>query len=200
MTSDRSAVRFLDPATTPIPEPRKPVALPGRHVLDAWGDAWRIAGSRETRHGFELFLGRPAEASGPMGAAVIITAELAAHFEAHRRSPQSLDLPIGKGVVTRIRAVLGHHRYQDAEMWWHERIADLERLTLADFSARHRVSASAVSLARSALLGPRQRPANWWRTPEMQALLMSKQPTAWIALQTGLSAVTVRKYRAASQT
>lgn len=169
--------------------------LPGRHVLDAWGDPWLVMDSRPTNHGFELFLGRPSDFRGPMGAAVIITPDLAEHFERHRRLPQSLDLPLSKTSVTKIRAVLGHHRYQDAEIWWFERVADLERLTIADFCAKHRVSAGAVSQARTALVGPKQRPANWWQSPAMKELLYSKQPTAWIALQTGLSAVSVRKYR-----
>lgn len=170
--------------------------LPGEHILDAWEDVWQVSDSRRTDHGFAIYLGRPLEATGPMGPAVIITADLAEHFERHRRAPQNLNLPIGKHTVTRIRAVLGHHRYQDAELWWLERIADLERLTTADFCARHKVSAGAVSQARAALVGGRQRPANWWRSPEMRDLLMSKRPTAWIAMQAGLSAVTVRKYRA----
>lgn len=173
--------------------------LPGEHILDAWQDLWLVSDSRPTTHGFAIYLGRPVEATGPGGAAIIITAELADHFEHHRRLPQRLELPLGGTAVKRIRSILGHNRYQDAELWWLERIADLECLTIADFCARHRVSAGAVSQARTALLGARQRPANWWRTPEMMDLLHSKMPTAWIAERMGLSAVSVRRYRSQSK-
>jgi hypothetical protein len=185
---------------TPIAATRRSALLPGQNVLDAWNDAWRVDDSRRTDHDFEIYIGRPAAIDGPHGRTTIITAELADHFERHRRTPQNLDLPLSKTTVTRIRMVLGHHRYQDAEMWWLERVADLERLTIADFAVRHGVSAGAISQARAALAGgPRQRPANWWRSPDMQALLHSKKPTAWIAMQMGLSAVTIRKYRSEGQ-
>lgn len=190
-----SGVKYLDPRTTPIQTAKNTALLPGVHIFDAFGDLWVVADSRASNHGFEIYFGRPKEATGPMGAATIITAELAGHFEKHRRTPKNLELPISKNTVTRIRSVLGHHRYQDAEIWWLDRINDLAQLTIADFAARHRVSAGAISEARTALIGPHQRPANWWRTPEMTALLHSKMPTAWIAQQMGLSAVAVRKYR-----
>ncbi len=190
-----SPVKMLDPATTAVQPTPGTTLLPGRHVFDAWSDIWAVSDSRKTDHGFEIYLGRPAVASGPMGAAVIITDDLAQWFERHRRTPKNLNLPLSKTTVTHIRSVLGHHRYQDAEMWWLERQTDLERLTTADFAAKHRVSAGAISQARQALIGPRQRPANWWRTPEMIQILHSKMPLAWIAQQTGLSAVSVRKYR-----
>lgn len=193
-------VRRLDPAITPVQPARNTIMLPGTHIIDAFEDIWVVKDSRGTAHGFELYLGRPLAATGPAGPAVILTQDLVDHFERHRRTPSNLNLPLGKTVITRLRSVLGHHRYQDAEMWWLERIADLERLTIADFAARHRVSAGAISQARTALLGAHQRPANWWKTPEMQALLHSKMPTAWIAEKMGLSAVAVRKYRAAANT
>ena len=192
------SVRHLDPATTPVAEPRPAALLPGQYVEDAFGDIWHVRQSRGTNHGFEIYLGRPREATGPSGSTVILTADLAAHLEKHRWSAfEAMDLPLGGTTIGRLRRLLGHHRYQDAEMWWLERIQDLERMTIADFAARHRVSTGAVSQARRALADvPAQRNANWWRTPEMVALWHSKQPTASIAAKLGLSAVTVRKYRA----
>jgi hypothetical protein len=169
----------------------------GEYVLDAWEEPWRVDQVRTTTQDFAIYLGRPRESSGPGGAEVIITPELASFFERRRRIPASLSeaLPLSKTTVTRIRSVLGHNRYQDAELWWHERVSDLAELTIADFCARHRVSAGAVSEARKALIGPQQRSANWWRTPDMIALLQSKMPTAWIASQMGLAASSVRRLR-----
>ncbi len=179
-------------------KPKSPRQLTGRYVMDAWEEAWLIEEARPTKHGFALFLGRPREATGPMGNQVVITADLAAHFERYRRQPGTMDLPISKTTITRIRSVLGHHRYQDLEMWWLDRLVDLQELTTADFCVRHRVSAGAVSQARQAYLGERRvRDANWWRTGEMRDLLLSKMPAAWIAQKTSLALVTVRKYRAA---
>lgn len=170
----------------------------GDYILDAWDEPWFVDEARQTGHGFALFLGRPKEMTGPMGRQTIITAELAAHFERFRRNPANMDIPISRTTITRLRAVLGHHRYQDLEMWWLDRLVDLQEMTTADFCVRHRVSAGAVSQARQAYLGERRiRDANWWRTGEMRDLLLSKMPTAWIAQKTNLAAVTVRKYRAA---
>ena len=189
-----SGVRQV-PIDDTIAPPRPAPLLPGRHVLDAWGDGWLVEDSRATEHGFEIYLGRPAEVSGPQGRTTIITEEVAAHFERHRRSPDRLDVPLSQTTIKRIRSVLGHHRYQDAEVWWLERVQDLERLTIADFCVRHKVSAGAVSEARTALVGGKQRSKDWWKTPEMLALLNSKRPTAWIAQQLGVSAVRVRALR-----
>lgn len=182
------------PGEQPSKTPRQRT---GEYVLDAWGEPWLVQEARPTKHDFVLFLGRPREATGPMGVQVIITPELVDYFERLRRLPAAMDIPIAKTTITRIRAVLGHHRYQDLEMWWLERLPDLQELTTADFCARHRVSAGAVSQARQAYLSLRRaREKNWWATPEMRDLLLSKMPTAWIAQKLGLAAVTVRKYRA----
>lgn len=188
---------FVEPG---VAKPKAPRQRIGRYVMDAWNDPWRVDEGRPTKHGFALFLGRPREATGPMGMQVVITPDLAVYFERHRRNPGAMDLPIGKTAITRIRAALGHHRYQDLEMWWLSRLVDLQELTTADFCVRHRVSAGAVSQARQAYLGERRvRDANWWRTGEMRELLLSKMPAAWIAQKTSLAAVTVRKYRVALQ-
>lgn len=185
----------VDPQSVVIPDAKVSSPAPGHHILDAWGDPWRVDSSRGTDHGFEIYLGRPLEATGPMGPQVIVTHDLAQYFETNRRYPGLMSIPLGKNTITRLRRVLGHNRYQDAEMWWHERIHDLATLTIADFVVRHRASAGAVSQARTALIGPHQRPLGWWKTPEMIALLQSKMPSAWIAEKMGISAVTVRKYR-----
>ena len=174
---------------------------PGHAVdaaVDAWGDPWRLEEARPTCHGFEVWLGRPVPQSGPMGRAVIVTAELAAYFEAMRVSPGAMTLPIGATAIKRVRRVLGHHRIQDRETWWLDRLEDLHELKTEDFCARHQVSAGAVSQARQAYLGEhRARRANWWREAEMRGLLLSSCPSSWVAQQMGLAAATVRKYRAA---
>lgn len=169
----------------------------GDYVADAWGDFWRVQQTRQTVYDFTIYLGRPREMTGPMGAEVIITPELAAHFEKFRRRPQLMGLPLGETAIKRIRRVLGHHRYQDAEVWWLERLHELHELTTADFAARYHVSAGAISQARQRYLEERRlRAQNWWQEPTMRDALLSQTPAAWIALRTGLAVQTVRKYRA----
>lgn len=183
------------PGAAPSHSPR---LRAGDFVLDQWNDPWRVQQTRQTDYDFVIYLGRPREMTGPMGPEIIITAELAAHFERCRRNPGTLGLPLGLTVIKRIRGVLGHHRQQDAELWWLDRLTDLHEMTTADFCVRHRVSAGAVSQARQHYLQEhRLRDKNWWKEPKMHDLLMSKMPSAWIAQRIGLSAGTVRKYRAA---
>lgn len=195
-----STPRNIDADQIDLPAIKSPALSPGLHVFDVFGDLWLVKTSRPTFLGFEMYLGRPAYFTGPAGPAIILTDDLVDQFERHRRNPAKLKeiLPIGKTAVTRIRRVLGHHRYQDAELWWLERADDLMRMTIADFCVKHRVSSGAASQARQALSGPRQRPNNWWRSTESMDILHSKMPTAWIAERLGLAASTVRKYRTAT--
>jgi hypothetical protein len=177
---------------------KTPLQRMGEYIMDAWDEPWFIDEARPTAEGFAIFLGRPRAATGPMGKQTIITADLVAYFDRNRRNPGAMTIPLAKTTITRIRAVLGHHRYQDLEMWWLDRLIDLQEMTTADFCVRHRISSGAVSQARQYYLKERRiRDANWWRTGEMREMLLSKMPSAWIAQKTSLAAVTIRKYRSA---
>ncbi len=183
------------PGEAPSKSPRMPT---GEYVLDAWNDLWLVMQARPTGHDFVIFLGRPREATGPMGAEVIVTPELMAHFEKHRRSPGAMDIPLSGTTIKRIRSLLGFNKYQDLEMWWLDRLNDLHELTTADFCARHRVWPSMVVLARHAYLNEHRLPEkDWWKKGEMRDMLLSKMPAAWIAQKVGLAGGTIRKYRAA---
>lgn len=199
MSKKASNVRILDVGSTPIPKARRTILHSGQNIIDNFGDIWIVRESRATNHNFELYLGRPLEASGPMGAAVILTSELVKHLSAHRHNPKNLDLPIGETTIKRLRSTLGFNRYQDLEIWWLERVVDLERLTIADFAARHKVSAGAISQAHKALVGGKQRPFGWWRSPDMLKLLHSKMPAAWVAEQMGISTSSVSRLRLKSR-
>lgn len=170
-----------------------------RQVTDAWGDPWDVREERKTDHGWPLCLGWPLGVERGQGAAggprVIVTAELAAHFERHRRAPQGLALPIGNTAIKRIRRLLGHHRQIDAASWWEERISDLADLTIQAFAAQHDCSVGAVVHARHALFGPKLRPAGWWRAPDVAALLISPLPTVEIADRLGIAVGSARRLR-----
>lgn len=167
----------------------------GTHVGDAEKILWQVDAARGTSHGFAVYLGRPVSMSGPGGAAVIITAELQAYLERHRRSPDLIDLPLGQTTIKRLRRALDHNWYEDGERWWLHRMDDLLTLTTADFAVRHGVKLEAVTYARLNLLGPRQRGAYWWRDPETADLLLSPQPRLYVAMMLDICSSSVGRLR-----
>ncbi len=82
-----------------------------------------------------------------------------------------LGLPVSDGVVKRVRKLLGIDRHSDARQWWEDRIEDLATMTGAQFADTHGVSTGAVSQWRQSVVGPRVRPAHWWRDPEVISIL-----------------------------
>ncbi len=201
---DAPPVRRIDPDTLPddewdrlmaLPPGELPAPRPGNHVLDAGEVVWSVDDARPTDHGFAIYLGRPVSMSGPGGAAVIITRDLAEYLERHRRAPDLIDLPISATTVHRLRRALGHNWYEDGERWWLQRWDDLSTLTTADFAVRHGVKPAAVTYARLALLGPRQRPARWWADPATADLILSPQPRLYVAQMLDICASSVGRLR-----
>lgn len=167
-----------------------------RIVKDIFGDAWHVAETRQTDHGFDVLLGRPAIKSGPQGVCVILTKPLAAHLEAHRLHVASVNLPISRQAITRLRQMLGHNRAADLDDWWRARLDDLHALTTDDFTARYSVSAGSVSQARQKYLGERRlNPAHWWLEPKARAYLLSDTPAKKISKKYGISESRVRGLR-----
>ncbi len=167
----------------------------GVHVSDASGGLWEVWDSRVTAHDFAIYLGRAIPITGPGGATVILTTDLVGYLERHRRSPDLIDLPISATTVKRLRRVLGHNWYEDGERWWLQRMRDLETLTSADFAVKHGVKVEAVTYARLNLLGPRQRPAGWWRDPATADLILSAQSRIYVAQMLDICASAVGRYR-----
>lgn len=168
-------------------------------VTDYCGDAWDVTEARSTPHGFDVLLGYPSGLprgrGGTGGKRVILTPELAQHLERFRERPSLSGLPVGFGVIKRLRKLLGHHRYLDRRAWWEERVDDLADLTLEAFAERHRVSVAAAANARLALFGPRLRPAGWWRAPDVAEIILSDRPRSEIAEALGLSVGSVGRLR-----
>ena len=166
---------------------------------DVWGDEWDV---RERRDGgaVPVALGWPEGArrgkGGAGGPRVIVTRELADHFERHRARPQDLGLPVGASAIKRVRRLLGHHRQIDRAAWWAERMVELCDLPVSEFAARHAVAIGAVSQARAALFGAKLRPPGWWREPDVAAVLTADEPCAMIADEVALSVGAVRRLRA----
>lgn len=160
---------------------------------DAEGWPWDVREERLTPHGFSVLLGWPFGIPrgkfGSGGPAAIPTPQLVAYMQAHRDNPGAMDLPVGKGVVTRLRRLLGHHRYRDRAKWWEGRLSDLLTLTGAEFVAKHPgVTESAASLWRRRLGGERRaRSENWWMEPKTLGLLQSGMSTYALAHALGIS-------------
>lgn len=168
-------------------------------VGDAWGSLWDVHAARETTHGWSLMLGWPVGLprgrGGSGGVRVILTRELAAYLEAHRMAPGAMALPCGRGVIKRLRALLGMDWRTDNEAWWLDRLDDLADLSGVEFARRHGVSSAAVSHAHKACFGPRLRPSGWWRDPVVVSILSSDHPRAWIADVLGISVGAVGRMR-----
>ncbi len=154
---------------------------------DAGGWLWDVREERPTSHGFSLLFGWPFGVprgrGGSGGPALIPTVELVAHMEIYRANPGAIDLPCAKGPITRLRALLGHHRYGDRAKWWEDRIGDLMRLSGRKFIAIHgNCTESSASLWRRRLGGDRRaRQEDWWREPRALQLLQSNMSTYAIA-------------------
>jgi hypothetical protein len=126
-------------------------------VADYQGRLWDVREERDTSHGWPLLMGWPVDTPrGPGGGAprVIMTKELKEYLDDMRYDCKYIILPISKTVRTRLRRLLGHHRYRDRPRWWLARIEDLKNLSLEKFCRKHSCSTGAASQARSRLLSP----------------------------------------------
>ena len=169
-------------------------------ALDHEGCVWVVTGVRDTPHAFPILLGYPEgvhpRRDGVSSKQVILTPELVDHLERHRRSTfKEMDLPLGSTVLTRLRKMLGHHRYDDAAAWWESRLSDLQSLTLSAFAEKHGVTVGAAEAQRLKLLGKSNRDEGWWRLDPARSLLTSDRPASEIGLELGIPARSVGRLR-----
>lgn len=166
---------------------------------DVWGDRWDVREYRHTDHGFAVALGWPASMprgrGGSGGPKVIVSDPLLTYLHRHRRHPTTMTLPIGATAIKRLRRLLGLSSQVAAAEWWQTRIVDLADMTVSDFAAKHGVSTGAASLARSAFLGPRIRPAGWWQAPDVALIINSDLPRAQVADELDISIGAVGRMR-----
>jgi hypothetical protein len=94
---------------------------------------------------------------GPGGGSprAILTPRLADYLAAHCHAPATIDLPISRTTIKRLRKLLGQDWTLDNEQWWHDHKADLLASTLAQFCQRHGKSQGAASQWRAVFGGKR---------------------------------------------
>jgi DNA-binding XRE family transcriptional regulator len=183
-------------------------------IADAFGDRYDVRNRKVSDAGVTIVTGWPhGTPRGRNGCAggprIILTPELCQWLElvneehvARRTTLATMakDLGISKQPLLRLRSLLGLSWLESRHCWWAERAGDLATLAGPEFAARHGVSAAAATIMRQKVLGiTRQRPDGWWREPWAVKLLLSDLPTAVVADNLGLAAVTVRKLAVAIQ-
>jgi hypothetical protein len=159
-------------------------------IPDVEGATWDVREIRPTKHDFEIFIGWPEgrRGRGYGGPRVIATQPMLDFWEVHRleRTGIIYDLPISRGAVKRVRALLGMNFYLDNAEWWWQRFEDLADMSNHRFAQLHGVSDSMVSIVRGKILGPRNRPEGWWREPEVAELLLSEMAGDLLATELGV--------------
>lgn len=150
-------------------------------VRDVGDVLWDVQETRATRHGFSLHFGRPADeniACYHGHPRLIVTKALEDYWYAIRATGHGalFDLPASKQALQCARRQLGLRYHDDAKAFWTERIEDLESLPPLELAAKYEVKSGRARFWRRRLVGPRTRPAGWWRTPEICAILLSDKP------------------------
>jgi hypothetical protein len=195
------SVACTDP-TTRIGRRRKdrpPVTVIGTTV-DVDGQRWAVHERRPTTHGFTVELGwldgnvpGPGVRSGR--ARVIPTPDLADYL---RQTPfRTVNLPLSPATVSHLRVALGTDKRSQYRQRWQAREADIDYLSVREFAQQHGVSLAATYThftASDDRRGRRNRPAGWWRHPEVAVQLLSL-PCSEAAQRFGIQPATVGCYR-----
>lgn len=178
---------------------RPPATVIGTTV-DVDGQRWAVHERRPTAHGFTVELGwldgnvpGPGVLSGR--ARVILTPALADYLR--QTAFPAVDLPLSLATVPHLRVALGADKHSQYRQRWQAREADIDYLSVREFAQRHGVSLAATYThftANRDRRGRRNRPAGWWRQPEVAAQLLSL-PASVAAQRFGIQPATVSCYR-----
>jgi hypothetical protein len=194
--------------TTPSQEPRlasRPARAPvsrsfsrvkGRkfpfcgQVKDVNGTLFDVADVRLTRHGFDVYYGRPHTAHGKNATVLrlIVTKALRDYWWENRtKSDGSIyDLPAGRTTIKRARHWLRFNQREALRSFYKERIADLATLPIRQFAAKHQVNPVVACDWRHRLLGTWARPLGWWRTPRTLEILLSGMTLKLVGRELGI--------------
>jgi hypothetical protein len=145
-------------------------------VKDVDGTLWDVRDVRDTRHGFDLCFGTPANDHGafPGGPPRLIATEALRDFwEANQIKGHGFlyDLPAGRSTLKRVRRRLGFNYRDDTREFFADRAGDLESLSVRDFAATHGIAPEVAGDWRRKLVGRRTRPSGWWRKAKFLRIL-----------------------------
>jgi|SRR5208283_4070033 len=159
-------------------------------VNDVFKASWDVHEVRPTKHGFDLYFGLPRTTYLPCYGTphLIVTKDLRKYWHANRTKPNRffLDLPACHTSVDRALKVLRHIHREDVKAFWAQRLGDLAGLPTRDFAAKYGVDPRIAFKWRLKLVR-RQRPAGWWRTPEILRILSSTISLAEVGRELGIA-------------
>jgi hypothetical protein len=109
----------------------------------------------------------------------------------------AVDLPLSQATVSHLRVALGADKRSQYRQRWQAREADIDNLSVREFAQRHGVSLAATYTHFSASQdrrGRKNRPAGWWKQPEIAVQLLSLSCSE-AAQRFGIRPATVACYR-----
>ena len=158
-------------------------------IQDYEGKDWLVSETRETAHGFPLYLGVPVGSAG-VAPKAFLTSALAWHLSAVRRARDAYDLPITHKTVKRLRRELALRVRKDNDEWWASHLDDLGKLTRAEFAERYGVAITTAQQKHMEEFGrqrERRRPNGWYRAEPARSILLSDRPAREIAATLGIT-------------
>ena len=169
-------------------------------VKDVNGDLWDIFEARNTKHGFELYFGHPANDHGAYWGGLpplIATEALRDFWDANRTVGHGFlfDLPAGRTTLKRVRRRLGFNFLNDATDFWTGRIEDLASLPTREFAIRHGVDVHVTREWRLKIVGKRAREFGWWRTPSICEILLSRLTLSQVGRKLGIGTSHAKRLR-----
>jgi hypothetical protein len=169
-------------------------------VRDVDGDLWDIRDVRDTKHGFDLYFGIPANNHGAYHGGLprlIVTKALRDFWQANRTKGHGFlfDLPAGRTTLKRARKRLGFHYLDDLTEFWTDRIEDLESLPAREFAAKHGVELDVAFDRRLRMVGKRARAIGWWRKPKIRKILLSGLSLSQVGLKLDISISQAKRLR-----
>jgi len=167
---------------------------------DVEGGLWDVRDIRDTKHGFDLLFGSPADWLGSYRGGLprlIATRPLVDYWEANKTKHDGIlfDLPAGRTTLKRVRKRLRYNYHHDVAEYWRARMGDLKTLRPRQFASRHNIPMSVVHENLLKLLGKSTRELNWWQTPETIELLLSGQTMKVIGERLGICITHTKRLR-----
>jgi hypothetical protein len=169
-------------------------------VIDVNGDLWDVRDVRDTKYGFDLHFGTPANDHGAFRGGMprlIATRSLRTFWEVNRTKGHGFlfDLPAGRTTLKRIRKRLGFNYNDDVTEFWTERIEDLESLPVREFAEMHGVVKKVAFERRLKMVGKRAREIGWWRKPRVRKILLSDVTLSEAGRKLGISTSQSKRLR-----